>query len=113
MNLKRKIGPLPLWVWLILAAILGWYLYRRVKGTSGSSGQAIETQQILPQTSAQPAPSLGGATQAGTPGSSDQTTQDFLQVLGAENANLIDAIVTSPQFLNRRAADSPGRKAAN
>jgi hypothetical protein len=26
---------------------------------------------------------------------------------------LIDAIVTSPQFLNRRAADSPGRKAAN
>lgn len=93
MNLRQKVGPFPLWLWLIAGAIVGWIVYRHVKGSSGSSGQAVQTQQILPQTSDQSA--LGSATQAGSPSDSGQTTADFLQALGAENTNLLSALETT------------------
>jgi hypothetical protein len=43
----RKLGPLPLWAWAIIAAGVGWYAWRKYKGQSATY-QALIPNGIQP-----------------------------------------------------------------
>jgi hypothetical protein len=98
-NLRRKIGPLPLWAWLGIAAVLGYLLYRHFS----SGGTASQIVQTTPQpvnagtASTVPTTDLGGATSAGAPADTGATTSDYLSTLGAQNDTLVSALLTQEQ----------------
>jgi hypothetical protein len=87
-GLTRKLGPLPVWAWAGIGLLAGWYLYRRYTGASGSSGAAVQSQQVAAAT---PDTSMGASPSAGSPAGNDQTTSDLISSLGGENASLISA----------------------
>jgi hypothetical protein len=95
-NLGRKIGPLPVWAWLLLAAVAGYIVYRRVKSSNqASTGPLVET---TPQpvaagaASATPDTSLGAVPSAGSPSDTGSTTSDLVTALGGQQASLLDAL---------------------
>ena len=89
MNLKAKLGPLPRWVWLLLAAAVGYWLYRRHTSQAGSS--AVATQSLV--TSSQtPSEALGLVPSAGAPASIDMgTSWDCFDVLSHTYHSAISA----------------------
>lgn len=90
--LKKKLGPLPVWLWAVLGIGAAWFLYRRASGASGSSGAAVQTQQT---TAATPAASMGQVTQAGSPADTGQTTSDLVSALGGERQDLLGALLAT------------------
>jgi hypothetical protein len=80
--LKRKIGPLPTWVWVIIvaAALLGWSLYRSRTSsaspgtdTTGDTTDASQVPQFVNQTFVQPGPpSAPAPAPTGTPAPAPQ-----------------------------------------
>jgi hypothetical protein len=93
-GLTRKVGPLPLWAWVGGGLLLAYLGYRLLSGRSGSSGPAQQTQTVASQT---PSDATGLTTSAGAPADTGQTTSDFLGALGAENANLLQAVEAKNQ----------------
>ncbi len=90
-GLKKKVGPLPLYGWvLIVLAVAAYFLFFR-KGTVGSS-TAPETSASIPvQSSADQ--SAGLVPSAGAPSDSGSSTSDLLNAYGAETANLTGALL--------------------
>lgn len=64
--LTQKAGPLPVWGWLVVA-VVGIYLYRRISGSSSSSGSS-GTVNIPSETLQTPGGSYSGPV-GGAPGS--------------------------------------------
>ncbi len=87
--LTRKLGPLPVWAWAAAGLVLGYIVYRHFTGSSGSGGQAQETQTVR---STSPAAALGAATSAGAPSDTGQTTSDYIAALGAQNSSLLQSL---------------------
>jgi hypothetical protein len=54
-RLGRKVGPAPLWVWLIVGGIAGVYLYRRFRAQQQTQGD------LTPQFGLQPIGGLGSS----------------------------------------------------
>ena len=59
--LKQKIGPLPLWVWLVVAAAIWWYFTRGSSSLTGSSSTTDTTGAVDPITGESYAQELGAA----------------------------------------------------
>lgn len=73
--LTRKVGPLPLWVWVVAVAGIGYWLYRRshpstaTSSSTGSTGTAPTDQTTyVPGFDAAGASGGGGIGSTGTPG---------------------------------------------
>lgn len=81
MDLKKKVGPLPLWGWAAVGGVIGLYLYEKNKGTSSAAAApaATDSGTVAPDTSG-----LGGG---GLPAG---TTDPGLPVAGAGSANQVD-----------------------
>ncbi len=90
-GLKKKLGPLPLYGWvLIVLAVAAYFLFFR-KGTVGSS-TAPETAAAIPvQSSADQ--SAGLVPSAGSPSDGGSSTSDLLNAYGAETAALTGALL--------------------
>ncbi len=63
-GLKKKIGPLPLWAWALIAAVVGYFLWTKVL----SGGAQPQQQQTAPGNESTPA--TGGADSSGLGSSS-------------------------------------------
>lgn len=64
-GLQRKVGPLPLWVWIVaVGGVVVYYYY-----TKSASSSASSTAAQLPATDAQPIPPDTGTTGGGDSGS--------------------------------------------
>lgn len=91
-GLGRKVGPLPLWALIVLGALAGWFILRRVGGqSSATTGSA-----------AAPAPSSysSGADQGLVPAagsSGGASTGDLVSTLGGQQQSLIEGLISSEQ----------------
>lgn len=97
-GLTRKVGPLPLWAWLAVAAVVGFVLFRRVgKGSSSGVGPALDNQAPASSSAgvADMGGSLGLAPSAGSPGDTGVTTSDYIAALGGERQDLLGAITAA------------------
>lgn len=96
-GLRKKVGPLPVWVWgLIVAAVLAWWLFfrRSNQGTTATVGDGGTAQSVLlPQDNA----AGMNAAQAGQPSTvsapADNLSSDVLQTLAAQNSTLVQGLV--------------------
>ncbi len=83
-GLTRKLGPLPVWTWGLLAgAVVGYFLFIR-KGGSGTTASPTASQQnpdAMPGSSSQAGPDNGAA------------TADLLSALGGQQQSLLDALL--------------------
>ncbi len=89
-GLKKKVGPLPLYGWvLIVLAVAAYFLFFR-RGAGSSA--APETAAAIPvQSSADQ--SAGLVPSAGSPSDSGGSTSDLLNAYGAETAALTGALL--------------------
>lgn len=88
-GLKRKLGPLPVWAWALLGAVVVFWLFSRLRGTTaGSSAQATQQAQTDNVT---PAQAMGNTASTDTSGNA-QATSDVVTALGGENASLLASI---------------------
>lgn len=90
-KLNRKLGPLPVWAWLIIGSVGGYILYGRFKGGFGGGGTGVETvtgndSGITPQDMA----GAGAPSQNAAPGT--QLDQSTLDALGQTNDKLFAQI---------------------
>lgn len=93
--MTRKIGPLPVWAWAIIVAVVGYFLYRRFAATGSTQSASV------PQGTAQPATDSSGALglspSAGAPADTGQTTSDLVTALGGQQASLLAALEQANQ----------------
>lgn len=107
--LTRKVGPLPMWLVLILTTVVGWWLYKRMG--SASANTTASTPQPSPSTQAVPATDTTGLTGgAGTAGdftgaaTAGVNPSDLLASLGAQNSTLTSALLQQEQDIAANAA---------
>lgn len=94
--LTRKLGPLPVWAWALIALVAGYFVLRRF--SPGSSGATALTSSATPATTAaSPDSSLGLTTTAGSPGDTGQTTSDLVSALGGQQSSLLAALESANQ----------------
>lgn len=94
-GLKRKVGPLPLYAWVVVAVLLvGYFLFFR-KG-SASAQTAPETAADIPVQSAADQ-ATGLVPSAGSPSDSGSSTSDLLSAYSAINSNLTGALLQTQQ----------------
>lgn len=90
-GLDRKVGPLPLKIWLLLAALLVvGYLVLRHPSASGAASNASDSASQLPGSTSD---STGAA---GSP--SDAATADLLAALGNDNQLLLQGLLAQSQI---------------
>lgn len=91
-GLSRKVGPLPLWAWaLMAAAVLGYFLFFRKKTAA--------VQQTSTQTPPSADQQAGLVPSAGSSGDNGAATAAMLQALGNENDQLIGGLLQGQQAL--------------
>jgi len=91
-GLKRKVGPLPLYGWVLLAVgVVGYFVFFR--GSKSSTGVAVSSLPGAATSATDYGQSTGDIPSAGSPGASDSATSDLVSALGAENSNLLSALV--------------------
>lgn len=94
-GLKRKVGPLPLYAWVVVAVLLvGYFLFFR-KG-SAAAQTAPETAADIPVQSAADQ-ATGLVPSAGSSADTGSSTSDLLAAYGAENSNLTGALLQTQQ----------------
>lgn len=93
-GLGKKVGPLPLWAWVIGGVLLLYVAYRFMTGSSGSSGSAVQTQTTQAST---PSDATGLVPTAGSAGDTGQTTSDLVSALGGQQQSLLDALEAKNQ----------------
>jgi hypothetical protein len=89
--LTRKVGPLPVWAWAVIVAVVGYVLYRRFSSSSSAATQ-LTSSATPQQTAASPDSSLGLSPSAGSPSDTGQTTSDLVTALGGQQSNLLAAL---------------------
>ncbi len=92
--LTRKVGPLPVWAWALIVAVVGYVVYKRFAQT-GSSGATVPVGASQPATDS--SGSLGLTTTAGSPADTGQTTSDLVSALGGQQASLLSALEAQSQ----------------
>lgn len=90
-GLNRKVGPLPLKIWLLAAALLvvGYLVLRHPSSSSAASNAGDSASQLPGSTS----DSTG---QSGSP--SDAATADLLAALGNDNQVLLQGLLSQSQL---------------
>lgn len=100
MNLSAKLGPLPRWAWLLIAAVGGYLLYRHFSHATSNAG-AEQTQSFITTTGSGAGGDTGLVPQAGSPTDSGATTDSMLSSYGSNlaemNSSLLDALTTQGQ----------------
>lgn len=91
MDLKRKVGPLPLYAWLALGAV-GAYLAFKMLASRSSNGSGTATQTVSATQPTGQSSQLGLPTQAGSAEDTGQATQDYLSALGTQSSVLLQAL---------------------
>ncbi len=91
-GLDRKVGPLPLKIWLLILAafIVGFILLRHPSGASGATANAADSSSQLPGSTSD---STGAS---GSP--SDAATADLLAALGNDNQMLLQGLLSQSQL---------------
>lgn len=94
-GLKKKIGPLPLFAWVVVAVLLvGYFLFFR-KGSASAQTAPSTAADIPVQSTADQ--SAGLVPSAGSSADSGSSTSDLLAAYGAENSNLTGALLQTQQ----------------
>lgn len=89
-GLKRKVGPLPLYAWVVVAVLLvGYFLFFR-KGSAPETAADIPVQSAADQ-------ATGLVPSAGSPSDSGSSTSDLLSAYSAINSNLTGALLQTQQ----------------
>jgi len=100
-GLGKKVGPLPLYGWVLIAvAIVGYFMFFRHAG----SAAAAQKQQTNAQT---PSSALGDVPQAGSPGDSGGATSSMQDAYGGvqqTNDALLSALLASESNFEQLAA---------
>jgi hypothetical protein len=91
--LTRKKGPLPVWAWLILASLAGWYLWKRLGSNVASQNPAASSAQQT--ATGPPATDNSGATSGDGSASGGLSAQDLASALGASNDSLAQMFAQS------------------
>ncbi len=101
-GLDRKVGPLPLKIWLLIgAALVVGFIFLRHPTASGAATNASDSSSQLPGSTAD---STGAS---GSP--SDAATADLLAALGNDNQMLLQGLLSQSQlFWNGGAQFVPG-----
>lgn len=83
MNVKKKLGPFPAWVWgvIVLGAIAAFYIYKR-RSSGGGGSSAILSGGVLPQDMA----SAGAPAENAAPAAS--LSPDVVSALNDLNASV-------------------------
>lgn len=84
--LKRKVGPLPVWAWAVLGAVVVFYVFRHFK-TGGASTAATSTQPTA-NTSTTGTGSAGGTSSPPASGQGSAIDQSTASLLGQMSGNL-------------------------
>lgn len=98
--LTRKVGPLPMWAWLSLGLVLGYFLFFRGKGASltGSQQPSASTSSSTPDSSTPAIPaSAGSAGDTSGLAAGGVSAADLLSTLGAQNQSLQAALLQQEQ----------------
>lgn len=102
MNLRRKVGPFPLWLLLLVAAAVAYYLYRRHTNQAGSNAvatQSLVTSSATPSEATGLVPSAGAPATSSSAGDTGQSTSDLVSALGGQQASLLQALEATQQNL--------------
>ena len=95
-GISKKVGPLPLWAWVLIGAAAVYWFYSRSSSAAGATTTAAGTTDTSSGTTATDA-SLGGQVSAGAPADTGSATSDLLSSLGAQNSSLVQALLTQEQ----------------
>jgi hypothetical protein len=104
-GLKRKVGPLPLWAWALIAAGAGWYLWRKLG--SGQAAQATtQAGGSSGSTDQGNVPTAGTSGDTSGAGVSGITADQLTSALGAQQAGIESALQQSDQTQQQTMSDA-------
>lgn len=95
-GLGRKVGPLPLWAWVLVGIVGGYFALKLIRGGS-SSGASAATDNQSSASSPSPSSSMGVAPSAGSPSDTGTATSDLLSSFGSQQESLLSALEAANQ----------------